>query len=128
MNYGYSRTVDKDFNTVNESIRDALMNRGFGVITEIDVAATVKAKLDKDFRRYIILGACNPPIAYSALHDDLNIGLLLPCNVIFWENDDKSVTVAAIDSEKLLSLTGQDGMQDTARQVNNHLKAALDSL
>lgn len=128
MSYGYKITSDKDFDLLDKELRASLKDQGFGVITEIDVKATMKEKLGADFRRYRILGACNPPVAHSALLEDLEIGLLLPCNVIIYENDDNSVTVTAIDAEKLLTIAGHGDMAGMASKINGMLKAALDSL
>ena len=85
MSYGYERVVEDTISEVDGRIRDELKKRGFGVLTEIDVKQTLKEKLDVDFRRYRILGACNPPIAHQALSQELQIGLLLPCNVVLGE-------------------------------------------
>ncbi len=128
MNYGYLRVLERDFNTVDLALRKNLVDQGFGIITEIDVKATLRAKLNVEFRNYRILGACNPPIAHSALELEPEIGLLLPCNVVIWENDDKSTTVAAIDAEKLLTLTGRKDLAETAIRINKLLTAAIDAL
>ncbi len=128
MSYGYQRTVKKDFDTVNAEIRIARHARGFGVVTEIDVATTIKAKLDKDFRKYQILGACNPEIAFDTLNKEIEVGLLLPCNVILWENNEKSVTVSVIDAVKLLDITGNDTIKPITDKVNVLLREAVDVL
>ena len=104
MNYGYKRTVELSFEEVDDRIRSSLEEQGFGVLTEIDVKNTLKKKLDKDFQKYTILGACNPPLAFEALEDEQAIGLLLPCNVVLWENEDSSTTIAAIDADKICLL------------------------
>ena len=128
MEYGYQRIITGSFEEIEAVVREKLQEQGFGVITEIDVKATMRAKLDVDFTNYKILGACNPPAAHATLVKDPGIGLLLPCNVVLWENDDHSVTVAAIDAAKLLAITGNDEMTELAQQINESLISALDSL
>ena len=91
--YGFSRTVEIPFDEAIEKTRAALKVEGFGVLSEIDIKEKLKEKLDVDFRRYTILGACNPLLAYKTLQEDLQIGLLLPCNVIVYEDDDKNKSV-----------------------------------
>ncbi len=128
MKYGYQRQVHLSFEVVDEKIRETLKSNGFGVITEIDVKKTMREKLDEPFKKYKILGACNPPIALQALTMESEIGLLLPCNVVIWENDDKSTTVSAIDAKKMLSITGLEGLDEMASHVNNLLKKSVDSV
>ncbi len=102
---------------------------GFGVLTEIDVKATMKSKLDVDFRPYVILGACNPPLAHRALSADLGIGLLLPCNVIVYDNGDNSSTVEVMDPEAALGLVGDNpAIAEVAREARSRLRKALDAL
>ncbi|MFH1851346.1 MAG: DUF302 domain-containing protein [Candidatus Neomarinimicrobiota bacterium] len=126
--YGYQRTVNRAFAETDSALRAALQDQGFGIITEIDVKATMQQKLGVTFPNYRILGACNPPIAFEVLTLEKEIGLLLPCNVVLWENDDQSVTVAAVDAARLLAMAGRDDLNETAELVNNLLKTALDSL
>lgn len=128
MKIGYSRDLSIPFAQADQSIRGALKAQGFGVVTEIDVTRTLKEKLDLDFRPYRILGACNPAIAAAALNHDPELGLLLPCNVVLWENDDKSVTVSAVDARQLLSIAKYDSLYEHADQANHLLQAAIDSL
>jgi len=109
-----------------ERTRDSLANEGFGVLTEIDVAATLRKKLEVEFRPYIILGACNPPLAHRALEAELEIGLLLPCNVILYAADDPEHTVvAALDPVEALSLSGNDAIQPIAEDVRRRLQRVL---
>lgn len=124
--YGISTTVDYSFETAVERVRAALAKQGFGVLTEIDVRATMKAKLGEEFRPYIILGACNPSFAFKALSAELDIGLLLPCNVVVYAADEpgKSV-VAAMDPVTALSLTGNDAIVPVANEVRARLEQAL---
>ncbi len=127
MNYGYQRTLKIGFDEVDSKIRETLMAQGFGILTEIDVKKTFKEKLNIDFQRYRILGACNPPLAHKALTTELEVGMLMPCNVIIWENDDGSVTLSAADAESLLSLTDAD-LNHIAVDANQRLKTALDAV
>ena len=104
------------------------MDVGFGVLTDIDVQQAMKERLGESFRPYKILGACNPPIAFKALSEEIEIGLLLPCNVVLWENDDKTVTISAIDTHAMMSVTGRDDMEEMANHVNQLLKSAVDEV
>lgn len=128
MDYGYQRNVDIPFDDVESNIRDKLQEQGFGILTEISVDETLKEKLDQDFRRYKILGACHPPSAFEALSSELEIGLLLPCNVTIWENEDGTVTISAINAEKMLGFTQRDDLEHLSVQVNGWLKAAVDAV
>tara|TARA_B100001013_G_scaffold283775_1_gene183674 strand:- start:615 stop:1001 length:387 start_codon:yes stop_codon:yes gene_type:complete len=128
MDYGYQRNVDIPFDDVESSIREELQEQGFGILTEISVDETLKEKLDQDFRRYKILGACHPPTAFEALSSELEIGLLLPCNVTIWENEDGTVTISAINAEKMLGFTQRDDLEHLSVQVNGWLKAAVDAV
>ncbi len=128
MDYGYQRNVDIPFDDVESSIREELQEQGFGILTEISVDETLKEKLDQDFRRYKILGACHPPSAFEALSSELEIGLLLPCNVTIWENEDGTVTISAINAEKMLGFTQRDDLEHLFVQVNGWLKAAVDAV
>jgi uncharacterized protein (DUF302 family) len=128
--YGFSKTVDVPYEEAVEKTRIALKAEGFGVLTEIDMKEKLKEKLDVDFRNYVILGACNPPLAYKTLLQELNIGLLLPCNVIVYEADEagKSV-VAAIDARTMLSVVGDNPALDAvATEVNEKLKRVVTGL
>ena len=128
MNYGYKRTVKLSFDDADVRIRSSLEEQGFGVLTEIDVKNTLKKKLDKDFQKYTILGACNPPLAFEALEDEQAIGLLLPCNVVLWENEDSSTTIAAIDADKMMTIVKNNQLYNLAKKVNTLLKKAVDNV
>ena len=128
MNYGYKRTVELSFEEVDDRIRSSLEEQGFGVLTEIDVKNTLKKKQDKDFQKYTILGACNPPLAFEALEDEQAIGLLLPCNVVLWENEDSSTTIAAIDADKMMTIVKNNQLYNLAKKVNTLLKKAVDNV
>lgn len=127
--YGFGTTVNLPYETAVARTRDALAKEGFGVLTEIDVRATLKKKLDVDTRPYIILGACNPSFAHKALTAERDIGLLLPCNVIVYEADDpgKSV-VAAMDPVEALSLTGNEEVRPIAEEVKARLTRAIEAV
>ena len=128
MNYGYKRTVELSFEEVDDRIRSSLEDQGCGVLTEIDVKKTLKKKLDKDFQKYTILGACNPPLAFEALEDEQAIGLLLPCNVVLWENEDSTTTIAAIDADKMMNIVKNNQLYNLAKKVNTLLKKAVDNV
>ena len=128
MKYGYIKTVQLSFEDVNDRIRSCLEEQGFGVLTEIDVKSTLKKKLDKDFQKYTILGACNPPLAFEALNDEQAIGLLLPCNVVLWENEDLSTTIAAIDANRMMTIIENNKLHDLANKVNKLLQNAVDNV
>jgi uncharacterized protein (DUF302 family) len=126
--YGFSKTVDLPYKEAVEKARAALKEEGFGVLCEIDIKEKLKEKLGVDFRNYVILGACNPPLAYKILQQEIGIGLLLPCNVVVYETDEtgKSV-VAAIDAETMLSAVGTNNatLNAVATEVNEKLKRVV---
>ncbi len=131
IDYGMRTHVNLPYDAAVEKVTAALKDQGFGVLTEIDVKATMKKKLDVDFRRYIILGACNPPLAYRALSTETEIGLLLPCNVIVYEDKDgEGATVSIIDPMMMLGMGINPSLQDVANEANDRLRrvvAALES-
>lgn len=128
--YGFSRTVEIPFDAAIEKTRAALKGEGFGVLSEIDIKEKLKEKLDVDFRRYTILGACNPSLAYKTLQEELEIGLLLPCNVIVYEADDNTKSViSAVDAKAMLSVVGNNATLDqVASEVNDRLQRVIRSL
>ena len=129
--YGFSKTVDVPYEVALEKTRAALQQEGFGVLCEIDIKEKLKEKLGVDFRNYVILGACNPPLAYKTLQQELGIGLLLPCNVVVYETDEagKSV-VAAIDAKTMLSVVGAHNatINAVATEVNEKLQRVIAQL
>jgi len=126
--YGLSVELgDVDFDAAVERVTEALKGQGFGVLTDIDVKATLKKKLDVDHPRYRILGACNPPIAYQALQAEPDVGLLLPCNVIVREHDD-GVRVVFIDPIAMFSVVNRDDLAPMTEQVRDLLAAAAEAL
>ena len=124
---GLAATLDLPYEEAVERVIEALKGEGFGVLTEIDVQATLKKKLDADFRKYVILGACNPPLAHQALNTELALGLLLPCNVIVYEEDGGSM-VAIQDPELMLDLVGNPDLQEVADIARGHLERVIESL
>ncbi|MFF0570350.1 DUF302 domain-containing protein [Streptomyces sp. NPDC004041] len=127
MSYDRTVTVQAPFDQVQQDVRRALADQGFGVLTEIDVQATLKAKLGHAMEPYLILGACNPPLAHQALEADRSIGLLLPCNVVVRSEGDH-VVVQAVDPGTMVTLTGLDAMEPVAEEATRLLDAALASL
>lgn len=128
MSYYIARTVDRDFDaTVNEVIA-RLKEHGFGVLSDIDVQATLKAKIGADTPRYRILGACNPRMAHEALQIESRLGVLLPCNVIVRETAEHRVEVAGVDPVVSLERTGNESLRPTAERVRQALTAVIESL
>ncbi len=126
--YGISRDLDMDYDEALEKTRQSLTKEGFGILTEIDVKETLKKKLDEDFRRYIILGACNPPYAFKALKAETDIGLLMPCNVIVYERDGGGSTVSVLDAEVAFKVVGNPELEPLATEVKQLLEKALNSI
>ncbi|MHB8642860.1 MAG: DUF302 domain-containing protein [Gaiellaceae bacterium] len=122
--YTLSETTERPFAEAVERVREELKAEGFGVLCEIDVQATLKEKLGVDGEPYLILGACNPPLAHRALEAEPDLGVLLPCNVVVYERD--GVThVSAVDAERMLSIVGNDGLAPVATEVREKLKAVV---
>ncbi len=120
--------IDLPYQSAIERVTEELNKEGFGVLTEIDVQATLKKKLDVDFRPYVILGACNPQFAYKALQAEKTIGLLLPCNVIVQDAGNNRSEVAAIDPAASMQLVGNPALTEVASEVRLKLKKIIDSL
>lgn len=127
MEYGITVRSPAPFAVVAERVREALRTQGFGVLTEIDVQATLREKLGEDMEDYLILGACNPPLAHRALSADRKIGLLLPCNVVV-RADGAQTIIEALDPQAMVAITGQPSLQPIADEAARRLRAALDSL
>jgi uncharacterized protein (DUF302 family) len=126
--FGIRRTLDLGFDEALARIPEALKAEGFGVLTEIDVQATLRKKLDVDFRRYRILGACNPPFAHRALQHSLDIGMLMPCNVIVYETDEGKTVVSAVDPMQTMAAQGDPAVRPLAAEVQQKLRRAIEAL
>ena len=124
MQYGFTRTVNMPYEAAVQRVTEELKNKGFGVLTTIDVKETLKQKLNIEFTKYVILGACNPPLAHRALEVELNIGLLLPCNVIVYEKAGTTV-VGAFDPMMMVPLVGKAELGAIAADVKQRLEAVL---
>ena len=128
MNYYFSKTIDRSFEDAITRVTEELKKEGFGVLTEIDVKATLKKKLDVDFRNYRILGACNPPFAYQALQAEPHIGLMLPCNVVVQEADNGKTLVSAIDPIASMQAVENESLGKVAEQVRAKLQKVMESV
>ena len=128
MAYSYRKEVDMPFEQALERVTEALQKEGFGVLTEIDVQATLKKKLNVDHKKYKILGACNPPLAHKALQFDPEIGVLLPCNVLVYESEQGKTIVSAVDARAMFQVVGDDRVQPIAEEVNNRLKNVINNI
>jgi len=127
MNYGIKKQLTVSYQDAVEQVKVALQKEGFGVLTEIDVKATLKKKIDVDVENYIILGACNPHFAHQALLEEQDIGLLLPCNVIVYEKDSKTY-VNAIDPAVAMGFVENSNLEHTAKEVRNKLQKVIENL
>ena len=128
MDYYFSATMDVPFDDAIDKVIDELKKEGFGVLTDIDVKATLKKKLNVDYHKYRILGACNPPFAYKALQTENKIGTMLPCNVIVQETEDGKVEVSAVDPVASMQAIQNTELRDIANQVQAKLMKVVDSL
>ena len=128
MSYYFNKKVTLSFDDAIQKVTEELKKDGFGVLTEIDVKGTLKKKLDVDFKKYKILGACNPGFAYKALQDEDKIGVMLPCNVIVEENEDGSVEVSAVDPVASMQAIGNENLGKIAGEVRDKLRAVVERL
>lgn len=127
--YGLKKTLSLPVDEADARVREELKKEGFGILTEIDVSATLKKKIDVDFRPYRILGACNPPLAHQALDAETDIGLLLPCNVVVYQGDSANESVVGIlDPETQLNVTGRDDIAPLAKEVRERMERVLAAL
>ncbi len=125
MTYALTTTVPRPYAAVLDQVRAALGDQGFGILTEIDIQATMRAKLDVDVAPQVILGACRPPLAYAALQAEPSVGLLLPCNVVVRATDDQNTVVEAVDPQTMVGMTKNPALQDVADEATRRLSAAL---
>lgn len=128
MNYYFNKTISGNFEEVIETVTEELKKEGFGILTEIDIKATLKKKLDVDFYNYKILGACNPLFAYKALQAEDKIGTMLPCNVIVQEKEAGHIEVSAVDPSASMISVENESLEEVASQVRDKLKRAIDKL
>jgi uncharacterized protein (DUF302 family) len=128
MSYYFSTTITGNFENIVQKTIEALKKKGFGVLTDIDVKATLKKKLDVDFKNYRILGACNPPFAFKALQAEDKIGTMLPCNVIVQEVADGKIEIAAIDPVASMRAIDNPDLKDIADQIQEKLKKVINNL
>ncbi len=126
MAYGFAKTVDYSVDEARQRVIEELKNEGFGILTEINIKETLKKKLDVDHPPYVILGACNPPLAYKALQHEEEIGLLLPCNVIVYENSQGDSVVSAIEPDTMMSIIPNDTIKSVATEVKQKLHNVID--
>jgi uncharacterized protein (DUF302 family) len=125
--YGYVRPVPQSFDQALVRMEAALKTEGFGVLCRIDLQAKLREKLGVEFARYVILGACSPPSAHEALKREINVGLLLPCNAVVYENDGR-IWAGTVDAVKMLSIVGNPEMNSMAEDVNRKLRRAVDAV
>ena len=126
MHYAYRRSVDLDVSSAVERVTAELATEGFGVLTTIDVQATLEKKLGAKTAPYVILGACNPEFAHGALQAERDLGVLLPCNVVVYEGEDGGTVVASIDAQTMLSIVENPALEEVAEDVSARLRAAVD--
>jgi len=127
MNYGFSKDINIPYDKAVEKVTEELKKEGFGVLTSIDVKETLKKKIDVDFKKYVILGACNPPLAHKALESEEQLGLLLPCNVIVYENNGGS-TVSFFDPMIMTQLIDNDQLKAVAEEVQTKMKKVYEAI
>ena len=128
MTYHNTKRVSTSFDEAILQVTEELKKEGFGILTEIDVKETLKKKLDVDFRKYRILGACNPPLAYKALSEEENIGVMLPCNVIVQETEEGFVQVSAINPMESMKAVGNPNLEEVAKTVSDKLANVINNL
>lgn len=128
MAYGFSIQLEGDLESIQERVNEALKTEGFGVLTEIDVKATLKKKLDKEFRPYRILGACNPPLAHQALTAMPEVGLVLPCNVTVEQLDSGQILVSFLDPVTMMGFMDEPALEGVAKEARTRIERAASSL
>ena len=128
MTYTIQQSVSGEFDHVVETTIDALKDEGFGVLCDIDVQATLEEKLGEEFRQYRILGACNPPLAHEGLTEEIELGALLPCNVIVYETDGGEIMVSAVDPQQLVGMADNEALDSIATEVHDRFERVLASV
>ena len=128
MKYAYSKDIESDFEDTEHKIRDALMDVGFGVLTEINMKDAFKEKLNLEYKNYKILGACNPTLAHKALESESLIGILMPCNILLIDNENQSTKIVFPYAKSLLEVTENDAIADLANKVDDLLRSAFDAI
>ena len=128
MKYSYSKDIESGFEDTEHKIRDALMDVGFGVLTEINMKDAFKEKLNLEYKNYKILGACNPTLAHKALESESLIGILMPCNILLIDNENQSTKIVFPYAKSLLEVTENDAISDLANKVDNLLRTAFDAI
>ena len=127
MDYGHKKIINSNIKQAEEKLRDALMQNSFGVITEINIKEKLQEKLGVDFINYKILGSCHPPSAFESLEVDLNVGMLLPCNFVIWDNMDGSVTIATLKASSLLSVLQNKDLNEVGLKVDELVSSVMNS-
>jgi uncharacterized protein (DUF302 family) len=127
MNYGFSKTLNVTYEKAIEKVTEELKKEGFGILTSIDVKDTLKKKIDVDFKKYAILGACNPVLAHKALQTEEEIGLLLPCNIVVYEKEDETA-VSIFNPMTMTKIVDNDSLNSVAEEVNTKLKRVLEAV
>lgn len=128
MDYTVQTSVSGDFDEVVDTTISTLEDEGFGILCDIDVQATLKKKLGEEFRQYRILGACNPALAHEGLTEEIELGALLPCNVIVYETDDGDVVVSAVDPQQLMGITDNEALDSIGTEVHDQFKRTLSTV
>ena len=128
ISYGFKKTISRPINEAETIIRTTLEKHGFGVLTRIDLQEKLKQKIGVDIKKYIILGACNPPNAYAALQAEEDIGLMLPCNVILYEEEEQTTTVAVIKPSAAMGMIENKALEEVAKKVENALQQVFDEV
>lgn len=126
--YHTSKTINSTFEAAIEKISEELKKEGFGILSEIDVKETLKKKLDVDFRKYKILGACNPPFAYKALQLEENIGVLMPCNIVVQEKEDGKISLSAVNPMESMKAVGNENLELIAHEISSKLAKVINNL
>ena len=128
MKYAYSKDIESGFEDTEHKIRDALMDVGFGILTEINMKDAFKEKLNLEYKNYKILGACNPTLAHEALENESFIGILMPCNILLIDNENQSTKIVFPHAKSLLEVTENDAIADLANKVDDLLRSAFDAI